>query len=144
MTLPLDLPSEAHRLVERLTEYNDAYRRGAPLVGDAQYDLLLARLREIDPQHAFLHRVEPETFSGKREIRHPAPMLSTDKAYTPEELERFVARVEKEAGEIGVSGVRYRVTPKLDGLAGRDDGTFLSRAATARAATRSARPLPRA
>ena len=42
MTLPLDLPSEAHRLVERLTEYNDAYRRGAPLVGDAQYDLLLA------------------------------------------------------------------------------------------------------
>ena len=128
MTLPLDLPSEAHRLVERLTEYNEAYRRGAPQVSDAQYDLLLARLREIEPEHPFLHRVEPETFSGKREIRHPVPMLSTDKAYTPEELERFVARVEKEAGEIGVSGVRYRVTPKLDGLAGRDDGTvFVTR-----------------
>ena len=128
MSLPLDLPSEAHRLVERLTEYNEAYRRGAPLVSDAQYDLLVARLREIDPEHVFLHRVEPETFSGKREIRHPVPMLSTDKAYTPEELERFVARVEKEAAEIGVSGVRYRVTPKLDGLAGRDDGTvFVTR-----------------
>jgi DNA ligase (NAD+) len=85
MTLPLNLPSEAHRLVERLTEYNEAYRRGAPLVSDAQYDLLLARLREIDPDNPFLHRVEPETFSGKREIRHPVPMLSTDKAYTPED-----------------------------------------------------------
>jgi len=124
MTLPLNLPSEAHRLVERLTEYNEAYRRGAPLVSDGQYDMLLARLREIDPDNLFLHRVEPETFSGKREIRHPVPMLSTDKAYTPQELERFVARVEKEAAEIGVSGVRYRVTPKLDGLAGRDDGTY--------------------
>jgi DNA ligase (NAD+) len=128
MSLPLDLPSEAHRLVERLTEYNEAYRRGAPMVSDSQYDLLLARLREIEPEHPFLHRVEPETFSGKREIRHPIPMLSTDKAYTPEELERFVARVEKEAGEIGIFDVRYRITPKLDGLAGRDDGThFVTR-----------------
>ncbi|PKN42614.1 MAG: DNA ligase [Deltaproteobacteria bacterium HGW-Deltaproteobacteria-18] len=128
MSLPLDLPSEEMRLVERLNEYNDAYRRGVPQVSDAQYDLLLARLRELAPEHPFLHRVEPETFSGKREIRHPVPMLSTDKAYTPEELERFVARVEKEAAEIGVSEVRFRVTPKLDGLAGRDDGTvFVTR-----------------
>ena len=128
MTLPLNLPSEADRLAERLAEYNDAYRRGAPQVSDAQYDLLIARLRELRPDHPFLHRVEPETFAGKREIRHPVPMLSTDKAYTPEDLARFVARVEKEAGEIGVTGVRFRVTPKLDGLAGRDDGThFVTR-----------------
>ncbi len=124
MSLPLNLPSEADRLAERLAEYNEAYRRGAPQVNDAQYDLLIARLRELRPDHPFLHRVEPETFTGKREVRHPVPMLSTDKAYTPEELERFVNRVEKEAAEIGVTGVRYRVTPKLDGLAGRDDGTY--------------------
>jgi DNA ligase (NAD+) len=124
MSLPLDLPSEAERLAERLAELNEAYRRGAPVVGDAQYDLLVGRLRQLAPDHPFLHRVEPETFAGKREIRHPAPMLSTDKAYTAEELARFVARVEKEAGEIGITDVRYRVTPKLDGLAGRDDGTF--------------------
>jgi DNA ligase (NAD+) len=126
MSLPLTLPSEADRLAERLAELNEAYRRGLPLVSDAQYDLLIARLRELRPEHAFLHRVEPESFTGKREIRHPEPMLSTDKAYTPEDLERFVARVEKEAAEIGVNGVRYRVTPKLDGLAGRDDGTIFA------------------
>lgn len=122
MTLPLDLPTEARRLAERLTELNDFYRRGLPQVSDAQYDLLVNRLREISPDHPFLHRVEPEVLSGKREVRHPMPMLSTDKAYTAEDLERFVARVEKEAAEIGVTEVRFRVTPKLDGLAGRDDG----------------------
>jgi DNA ligase (NAD+) len=128
MNLPLNLPSEADRLAERLAEYNDAYRRGEPVVSDAQYDLLVERLKELQPDHAFLHRVEPETFVGKREVRHPVPMLSTDKAYTPEDLQRFVARVEKEASEIGVTGVRFRVTPKLDGLAGRDDGThFVTR-----------------
>lgn len=126
MNLPVALPSEAQRLVERLREYNEAYRQGSPLVSDAQYDLLVARLHELEPDHPFLHRVEPETFSGKREIRHPVPMLSTEKAYTVEELERFVARVSREAAEIGVSGVRFRVTPKLDGLAGRDDGTVFA------------------
>jgi DNA ligase (NAD+) len=59
MSLPLELPSEERRLVERLIEYNDAYRRGVPQVSDAQYDLLVARLRELDPEHPFLHRVEP-------------------------------------------------------------------------------------
>lgn len=122
MTLPIDSLDEIRLLAERLTELNDQYRQGAPAVSDRQYDLLVDRLRELDPDHPFLHRVEPEIFSGKREVRHPVPMLSTDKAYTPAELERFVARVEKEAGEIGVTDVRFRVTPKLDGLAGRDDG----------------------
>ncbi len=126
MTLPLNLPTETDRLVERLAEYNAAYRSGAPLVSDAQYDLLVAQLRELAPDHPFLQRVEPETFGGKREVRHPSPMLSTEKAYTPEELERFVTRVTKEAGEIGVSEIRFRVTPKLDGLAGRDDGTVFA------------------
>lgn len=118
--------TETQTLVERLTEYNSAYRAGAPLVTDAQYDELIAQLRELAPEHPFLQRVEPETFSGKREVRHPSPMLSTEKAYTPEELERFVTRVAKEAAEIGVSEVRYRVTAKLDGLAGRDDGAVFA------------------
>jgi DNA ligase (NAD+) len=37
-------------------------------------------------------------------------------------LERFVARVQKEADALGLESVAFRLTPKLDGLAGRDDG----------------------
>jgi len=117
-----------NEIARTLQVYNEAYRKGSPIVSDAEYDRLVEELRSLDPEHPFLHAVEPEAFSGKREIRHPVPMLSTDKAYTGEALERFVARVSKAAEAIGAGEVIYRVTPKLDGLAGRDDGqVFASR-----------------
>ena len=115
----------ADELAARLETYNDAYRRGEPLISDAQYDALVEHLRILAPQHSFLKVVEPELFSGKRPVRHPAPMLSTEKAYTVRDLEMFLARVHKKAAERGVATVRYRATAKLDGLAGRDDGLVL-------------------
>ena len=87
-------------LVESLKKYNEAYRSGKPLVSDLEYDGLVEKLKGLDPDHPFLQSVEPENFKGKREIRHPVPMLSTEKAYTDVELERFVARVIKEADKI--------------------------------------------
>lgn len=120
--------AEIEQLVEQLRRYNSAYRDGMPLVDDAVYDELVEQLRSIDPQNPFLHTVEPEQFGGKRQVRHPMPMLSTDKAYTMIQLERFIARVEKEALSAGLDGILFKVTPKLDGLAGRDDGeVFASR-----------------
>lgn len=109
-------------LAEQLKQYNAAYRQGNPLISDAEYDRLVETLREQAPDHPFLHAVEPETFAAKVQVRHPVPMLSIEKAYTPEALERFVNRVLKEAEGIGISEVTFQVTPKLDGLAGRDDG----------------------
>ncbi len=109
-------------LVDRLTAYNSAYRSGHPMVSDLEYDKTVEALRALDPNHPFLIRVEPEQFEGKRKVRHPVPMLSIEKAYTKEQLGRFIQRVEKEAAQIGIQDVRFKVTPKLDGLAGRDDG----------------------
>jgi DNA ligase (NAD+) len=109
-------------LVDLLTAYNQAYRQGSPVVTDAAYDALVEQLRTLAPDHPFLKAVEPEQFPGRQEVRHPAPMLSIEKAYTREQLERFVARVQKEADILGLESVTYRLTPKLDGLAGRDDG----------------------
>ncbi len=114
------------KIAQTLQVYNEAYRKGSPLVSDAEYDRMVEKLRSLDPEHPFLHVVEPETFTGKKEIRHPVPMLSTDKAYTGEALERFVVRVSKAARALGVTRVVYRVTPKLDGLAGRDNGRIFA------------------
>lgn len=113
-------------LVKRLEKHNDDYRRGMPTISDARYDELTEELRGLAPDHSFLGNVEPENFSEKVEVRHPKPMLSTEKAYTTEELERFVSRVEKEARLLGISNVEYRITPKLDGLAARDDGKIFA------------------
>jgi DNA ligase (NAD+) len=116
------------RLVILLDEYNRAYRDGNPLVSDAEYDRLVEQLRALDPQHAFLQSVEPEKFSGRREVRHPVAMLSLEKAYTDQQLERFLARMAKEAAQVGITDLRYKITPKLDGLAARDNGsTFATR-----------------
>ena len=117
---------DTEKLVRKLEQYNRAYRRGTPVVSDSVYDTLVERLREIDSNHPFLHTVEPERFEGKVEVRHPVPMLSTEKAYTQEALERWVRRVFKAAERIGVVNVQFTVTPKLDGLAGRDDGTVFA------------------
>jgi DNA ligase (NAD+) len=121
------MDSIAQRVAD-LEKYNQAYRAGEPMVSDDEYDRLVEELRAVDPEHPFLQRIEAEVFSERRKIRHPAPMLSTEKAYTQEVLARFVDRVAKAAGEIGLEQVLFRVTVKLDGLAGRDDGDiFVSR-----------------
>lgn len=113
-------------LVESLQKYNEAYRNGSPLISDHEYDTLVEKLKMLDPYHPFLHTVEPEKFAKKKEVRHPVPMLSTEKAYRKEDVERFVSRVKKAATEIGIRYIRFRVTPKLDGLAGRDDGSVFT------------------
>ena len=112
-------------LAERLARYNAAYRRGTPVVSDGEYDRLAEALRELAPEHPFLQTVEPEAFPGKQKIQHDSPMLSIEKAYTPRALALFTARVQKAAETMGAEDIRYRVTPKLDGVAGRDDGQRL-------------------
>lgn len=114
--------NDIERLADELKRLNDAYRQGEPLVTDEEYDEKVEALRTLSPDHPFLNTVELETFNGKGKVRHPVPMLSTEKAYKIEDLERFVGRIDKAAAEIGLSSVTYQVMAKLDGLAGRDDG----------------------
>ncbi len=119
------MPSVDERAAQ-LKAYNRAYRAGHPQISDHEYDQLVEALRQIDPTHPFLHQVEPEAFTLKREVSHPAPMLSTEKAYRKDQLARFLSRIQKKADELGIADISFEVTPKLDGLAGRDDGQILA------------------
>ncbi len=118
-------------LVAQLERYNRAYRAGTPQVSDATYDELVEQLRMLAPQHPFLHTIEPELFPSRIEVRHPFPMLSIEKVYIEKEkdlerLQRFLQNAEKAAHTLGLSKPVFKVTVKLDGLAGRDDGTVLA------------------
>ena len=111
-------------LAKKLAEANNAYRAGTQIMSDADYDALVEELRAADPDHPFLHQVEPEPeslFSGSK-VRHVTPMLSTDKAYATSELAAFFKRVLDVAASLGIAKVLFRATPKLDGLSGRYDG----------------------
>lgn len=113
-------------IAAQLAEYNRHYRAGRPIISDQEYDSIVEYLRSLDPEHPYLHQVEPEAIRSGASVRHKSPMLSTDKVYTKEKLERFVERVEIAAAELGIQDPQFRVTPKLDGMAGFDRDSILA------------------
>jgi DNA ligase (NAD+) len=115
-------------LIEFLEICNALYRNGVPLISDKAYDsIFLAELEKRHPQHPYLKAVEPEiAFSGKT-VTLPQRMLSTEKAYTKESINKWLVSVEKAARELGIEPetLVFRATPKLDGFAAYDDGKIL-------------------
>ena len=109
-----------------------AYRDGNPLVDDDIYDhVYLAELQKRDPEHPFLHQVEAEPDFGDGRLKHPEPMLSTEKSYSVEETQKWVNRMRSEAIKQNIEqfSIEVIVTAKLDGLAAmlRDDGILVTR-----------------
>jgi DNA ligase (NAD+) len=117
-----------HSLLGFLQIANLLYRSGEPLISDGLYDqVFLQTFKDRNPDHPFLYTIEPEpTFSGKT-VNLPVKMLSTEKAYDLESIEKWVGRIEKAAREIDFDPGKliYRMTPKLDGYAAYDDGAHL-------------------
>jgi DNA ligase (NAD+) len=116
------------QLLEFLKICNALYRGGEPIISDYMYDsVFLAELQRRHPHHPYLETVEPEkAFVGKT-VTLPERMLSTDKAYSQEEINRWLTRIEKAAEEIDIDPATliFRATPKLDGYAAYDDGKIL-------------------
>jgi DNA ligase (NAD+) len=110
-------------IINKLEKANAAYRAGHPIMSDAEYDALVEGLRARQPDHPFLNTVEPEPEGafGGRKVRHHAPMLSTEKAYNNDALASFFSRVQAEASRLDLPSIIYRITAKLDGLAGSRD-----------------------
>ncbi len=123
---PASLTDE--ELVAFLQAANCLYRGGEELIGDDAYDtIFLSELRRRQPEHPYLHQVEPESFPEMKTVELPERMLSTDKAYDFAAVMRWAKRIEKAAAEAGrdFSTLRFRATPKLDGYAAYDDGQTL-------------------
>ncbi|WP_316677792.1 BRCT domain-containing protein [uncultured Tolumonas sp.] len=114
-------------LVASLMIANALYRAGHPIVSDERYDFLISLLVSKDPNNEFLAAVEPEVVFESKTVPLPQKMLSTDKAYSFNEIKKWVDRILKAAEELQISldDVNIRVTPKLDGYAAYDDGQIL-------------------
>ena len=116
-------------LIEFCTIANSSYRIGKPIISDENYDFIfISELAKRLPNHPFLQNVEAEDGSFSEEkIKLPEKMLSTDKAYSWEEVNKWLERVAKFSEEINYSlnDVEIKGTAKLDGFAGFDDGMKL-------------------
>jgi len=92
-----------------------------PSIPDIEYDRLMRELEALEAAHPELadpdsptRRVGDRPSTVFEEVRHAVPMLSLGNAFSDEEIQDFVARIEKETGD---GDPLFSVEPKLDGLA---------------------------
>ncbi len=97
------------------------YVEAKPEVSDKEFDRLLRELENLEAEHPELaapdsptRRVGGQPIEGFAQVKHRVPMLSIDKAVTPDELREFDGRVRK---ALGKEPVRYVVELKIDGVA---------------------------
>jgi DNA ligase (NAD+) len=122
MKVPKAARERARDLHTQLHEHNYRYyTQDDPLITDAEYDLLLRELQDIEKQYPSLitpdspsQRVGAAPLKSFGEVRHAMRMLSLDNAFSDDELMDFDRRVLE---KLGVDRVDYAAEPKLDGLA---------------------------
>jgi len=113
MSTATEVRERIEDLASRIVALRDAYYRGDPRVADADYDALEDELRGLVAEHPGLapdpnplERVgAPAVLHAP--VRHSRPMLSLEKASTPEQVVAFFDRF---------PGQPVVVMPKLDGL----------------------------
>jgi DNA ligase (NAD+) len=118
-------PQERADFLRReITRHNDAYFvRDAPLIPDADYDVLIRELRTLETQYPELNaedsvttKVGAPSSTVFSEVVHAEPMLSLDNVFDVDELRAWGERVAKGLGE-DVDTLDFAVEPKIDGLA---------------------------
>ena len=83
---------------------NQSYRDGKPIISDQDYDFVfLAALKSRQPNHPFIQEleIEHEGFSEEK-VKLPERMLSTNKAYSWTDIQKWLERVAKSAEEINL------------------------------------------
>ncbi|MGC1419061.1 MAG: NAD-dependent DNA ligase LigA [Acidimicrobiales bacterium] len=111
-------------LRQELARHNEAYfSEDAPLIPDADYDVLARELRTLEAEHPELKDAAsvsvkvgapPSTvFSA---VTHFEPMLSLDNVFDEAELTAWAQRCAKSLGS-GSEEISFAVEPKIDGLA---------------------------
>src|SRR5437764_2626631 len=115
---------EHARLHADLTEHDKRYyQNDAPTIPDAEYDALRKRYGEIEQRFPDLRTLESLTLkvgvapTGRfAKIRHAAPMLSLDNAFSEEDVTRFVERIRRFLKLSADEAVAFSAEPKIDGL----------------------------
>lgn len=110
-------------IIKTLVKANEIYwSTGENGMPEAEYNRLMAKLQEIDPNHPLITGIGETKIKSAGKVVHDTPMLSLDKAYTVDEVRKWMAKVARTADE------EFFVTPKYDGIAARlQDGCLATR-----------------
>ena len=117
-----DPARRAAELRKRIDDANYRYHvLDEPDIADVEYDRLMRELEAIEAEHPALatpdsptQRVGATPSGAFAKVRHEIPMLSLGNAFSDDEVEDFVRRIEQ---RLGVADALFSVEPKFDGLA---------------------------
>ncbi len=122
MESPLPVTERAAALRARLAEASYRYHvLDDPQIADVEYDRLMRELEALEAEHPELvtpdsptQRVGAAPAHEFAEVRHELPMLSLANAFSAEEVEDFVRRIDE---RLHRPDLLFSVEPKFDGLA---------------------------
>ena len=114
-------PRARHQdLVQQVEEHRARYYGDdAPTISDAEYDALEQELKDLEAAHPELAEPDSPTQvvgsargeTGFASVQHRERMMSLDNAFSLEEIEAWLARIGREAGDRQIV-----CEPKIDGL----------------------------
>ena len=115
-----DITEEIRRLSDLLRLYQRQYYvDAAPTVSDSEYDRLFDSLLNLEKKYPELReadsptaRVGSDLAGDFPEAEHSIPVLSLDKAYTSADIENWMERTLKNAGE----DISFSAEEKIDGV----------------------------
>lgn len=118
------IKTELEQLKAMLRKYEHHYHvLDEPLVPDAEYDRVMNRLKNLEWQYPELitpdsptQRVGAKPLEGFAQVTHQIPMLSLDNAFSDEDLDGFLRRIEDRL-TLNIEQLDFCCEPKLDGLA---------------------------
>ncbi|NBQ55590.1 MAG: NAD-dependent DNA ligase LigA [Verrucomicrobia bacterium] len=110
------------RLLDEVRRHDRLYYVEAqPEISDSAYDRLYRELLDLEKSHPeLIHENSPTRKVGGtpldsfRTVAHAVPMQSLNNTYSEQEMEEFLARVEK---NLHGQSAEYAIEPKVDGVA---------------------------
>ena len=135
LTLP-EAKKQWQKLATEIRHHAELYyQKDAPIISDAEYDILFRQLESLEALHPELQTPDSptqkvgaaplETFS---KVRHKVPMLSLNNAMSEEEVREWDGRIKKFLGVEEEEMLVFLPELKIDGLsfsARYEDGKFV-------------------
>ena len=120
---PKKAKQQHEKLAAEILEHDRRYyQEDAPVIGDTEYDALVARLKALEDAHPGLRSPESPTqkvggglSSTFAPVRHARPMLSLDNTYDAGEIRAWDERVRKNPLGIYVDAINWSKEISPDG-----------------------------
>jgi DNA ligase (NAD+) len=114
-----------NELRRQIAHHNERYHTlDAPEIPDAEFDLLVRELRQLEEDHPELASPDSptNTVGGApsvlfQPVRHRRPMMSLDNAFEEAELRAWAERLRRQVPELDLETLDFSSEPKVDGVA---------------------------